>query len=156
MKYIFLVVFVFVVSSCGTLHQTIPDGYAGNTATIVDSYSNFIQNKADYFVLTKVDGKLIEDSWRKTRSNHYGRGSVFTPSIVSREVLPVKQRFTLEGLVYYPTDGQALFGDSMKIEKNIVFTPVAGETYFVKGALSSGGSMVWLEDSKGNMVFDGQ
>jgi hypothetical protein len=114
--------------------------------------SNKANTKADYFMLTKIDDQPIENSWSETRSANYGRGMSFNPVMLSRQVLPKNQTFTIVGMVFFPTDFQSIIGDEMKVEKNITFTPKIGMTYYVKGELSKDNSKVWLEDSAGNII----
>lgn len=134
------------------MYQPIPEDYTGNRVSVWDSFSNKTSSKAHYFILTHINGNYVENSWGKTRKYNYGQGMSFTPSIVSREVLPSKQTFTVKGLVFFPTDVQALFGDDMAVSKDFTFSPVVGETYKVKGKLNDEASDVWIEDSNGKRV----
>lgn len=148
MKTVFLSFFILFLSSCATLYQPIPEGYSGEISTIKDSNTN----KSHFFMLYKINDQFIEHSWSKTRAAHYGQGFRYDPIIVSRDVMAIEQKFTLHGLVFFPTDGQAMFGDDMGVKKDFIFTPKPNETYTVRGELSKPGSKVWLEDSSGNMV----
>lgn len=152
MKKLVITLFAIVLSGCASVYQPIPEGYTGETSTINDSYTNKESTKAHYFILYKMDDKYVEHSWSKTRMDNYGQGMRFTPSIVSREVIPKEQKFTLQGLVFFPTDAQLLFGDDMSVTKEFNFAPKAGETYTVRGKLNKSGSSVWLENSKGQIV----
>lgn len=138
---------------CGcSFYKPIPDGYTGPRSTIIDSFSNQQRGKADYFILTAVNGKDVENSWGRTRADNYGRGLSFTPSVVARDVLPSEQRFKVKGLVFFPTDAQVIFADDMAIEREIVFTPKPNETYRINGNLSKAGSKVWIEDANGAVI----
>ncbi len=152
MRYAFIGLLTLLLSSCASIYQPIPEGYTGETAIVKDSSSNLTSTNAHYFILLKIDDKYIEHSWGKTRQENYGRGMRFTQHIVMRDVLPKSQKFTIQGLVFFPTDAQAIFGDEMSVTKEFMFTPVAGEKYMVKGELDKKSSTVWLEDSKGNIV----
>lgn len=154
MKISFLFIITLLITGCIPQHILIPEGYAGPTATISDSYSNKAMSDADYFTLRKVDGKQIESSWVKTRRGNYGQGSSFTPLMVTREVLPKEQRFSIDGSVFFPTDALMLFGDKLRVTGEFNFTPEAGETYTVTGMLSWTESQVWLENSKGEKVTE--
>jgi hypothetical protein len=114
--------------------------------------TNREDTRAHFFMLVKVDDQVIDNSWSNTRRNNAGQGMVFYPYILTREVLPKEQTFTIHGLVFFPTDAQALFGDDMGVIHEFTFSPVAGETYTVKGELLEEGSKVWLEDSAGHVV----
>ncbi|WP_345990596.1 hypothetical protein WCX18_06030 [Sulfurimonas sp. HSL1-2] len=152
MKIIVITVLAVVLSGCLSTYQPIPDNYNGNTSTINDSFTNKEDTSAHFFLLYKIDDNHVQQSWGKTRMDNYGQGMRFTPSMVSREVMSKKQKLTLKGLVFFPTDAQLLFGDDMSIIKEFIFTPEAGETYTVRGKLSESGSSVWLENSAGEIV----
>lgn len=152
MKKIIAIICVFMLSACATVYDPIPEGYVGDTATIKDYMTDLSDSNAHYFMCIKVDGKYIENSWGATRGQNYGRGMIFDPVITTRKVLPVEQTLTLQGLVFFPTDAQSLFGDEMAVTHDFIFTPIAGETYTVKGELSKDGSTIWLEDFQGNVV----
>ena len=152
MKKLGLVFFVFILASCATIYEPIPAGYTGETATVKDSYTNLASTKAHYFILYKMDDQYVSHSWSATRSANYGMGMLFTPSMVTRKVTTEEHKYTIQGLVFFPTDVQALIGDNMSVEKEFLFSPAAGETYTVKGELSKEGSKVWLEDSSGSVI----
>jgi hypothetical protein len=139
-------------TGCASLHNPIPEGYVGPTATVSDSFSNKEASKANYFILNKVDQKPIETSWGKTRYDNYGQGRIFTPSMIDHPLLPKAQLLGIKGLIFFPTDAQLLFGDDLAVEGEFLFTPKAGEQYIVKGIISEKESKVWLEDSSGNKV----
>ena len=145
--YLLLIVFV---SGCASFQPSIPEGYAGHTATIEDTYSNHTGSTAHFYVLSKIDDKLIMDSGYKTRVVNSGRGFNMTPQMLSREVTTDSHLFTLVGFVQFATDGQGLFGDSMMVKKSLRLTPEPGMLYRVTGELSKSGSDIWLEDSNGN------
>lgn len=148
MKKLLISFFVVFLSGCAT-YNPIPEGYSGPTSTISDSYSNKRSSSAHYFILTKVDGNTVRNSWDATRAKNGGRGTEFTPEIISREVPSKKQTFTIQGLAFYPTDAQSLIFNDMSIVKVVSFSPAENERYIVKGSLSKAGSDVWIEDSKG-------
>ncbi len=143
---------LLTLSGCAGFYQPIPKDYNGETSIINDSYTNKERTKAHYFILYKIDDKYVENSWGNTRKFNQGRGMRFTPNITSRKVMPREQKFTFQGLVFFPTDAQALFGDNMIITKDFVFTPKANETYTIRGKLEKSGSSVWLENSAGEVV----
>ena len=147
-KIVFLLLIVFV-SGCVSFQSSIPEGYAGDRATIEDTYSNHTGSTAHFYVLSKIDDKLIMDSGYKTRVVNSGKGFNMTPWMLSREVTTESHVFTLVGFVQFATDGQGLFGDSMMVEKLLRLTPEPGMLYRVTGELSKSGSDIWLEDSSG-------
>jgi len=152
MKNLVLALLVSMIAGCAGVYEPVPKGYGGATAEISDSYTNLRSTSAHYFILDKIDDKDVAQSWGQTRQANYGQGFRFTPSMVTRKVLPERQKLTLKGLVFFPTDAQALFGNDMSVDRDIIFTPKAGEKYTVKGTLGKTGSKVWLEDSAGKVV----
>ena len=71
-------------------------------------------------MLYKINDQFVEHSWSKTRAAHYGQGFRYSPVIVSRDVMAVEQKFTLHGLVFFPTDAQAMFRNNMAVKKDFV------------------------------------
>jgi hypothetical protein len=154
MRTLSIIALLIFFTGCATLHSPVPEGYVGPTATVSDSFSNKEATKAHYFILSKVDQKPIKTSWGKTRSDNYGQGTQFTPSIIDRPVLPKEQLLGIKGLIFFPTDAQALFGDNLAVEGEFQFTPKPGEKYIIKGTISEVVSKVWMEDSSGKKVSD--
>ena len=150
LRFVFLCL-VLTLAGC-TTYSPIPEGYLGDTATINDSFSNNSSTTAHFFMLSEIDGNKLVDSWMATRSANHGRGTFFTPKMKSWEVLPEAATFTLVGLVFFPTDAQALFGDAREVEGTIQFTPDSNEVYTVRGQITEESSEVWLEDSSGKIV----
>lgn len=148
-KYLSLILLVALV---GCTHNPIPEGYDGPTARITDTYQNKEATSAHYFALNKVNKKLVKSSFGETRQKNSGRGTVFTPVMVSREVLPQEQEFNIQAFLFYPTDALSLFSENRFVEKNVIFKPEAGEEYFVKGVLLPDETDVWVENSQGNQV----
>lgn len=151
MKVFWLFVCVSLLSACVSFQPIIPDGYTGKVFTVNDTFTNHKKSKAHFFVLSKVDGTLIEDSGYATRVANNGHGFDMKPLMVSREITAEPHILTIQGYVHFATDGQAMFGRSMLVTKEIHLTPKPHETYKVKGVLDKSGSKVWLEDSEGNI-----
>ena len=152
MRTLAIIVLSILFTGCASMHEPVPKDYTGPTAIISDSFSNKEATKANYFILSEIDQQYIETSWGKTREDNYGQGMMFTPNIIGRQVLPKPQLLKIEGLIFFPTDAQLLFGDDLKVEGEFQFTPKAGEHYTVKGMISETESKVWMEDSHGRKV----
>lgn len=151
MRTLLILVSVIALSGCATF-QPVPDGYQGPTASVKDTFTDKTATTAHFFGLEKINGNYIASSFGETRSKNYGRGTYFEPVMVEREVLTEEQVFTISGYVFFPTDAQLLFGNTLEVEGEFSFTPKADETYTVKGTVSQSVSEVWLEDSKGQIV----
>jgi len=152
MKNFGICVFVLFLSGCVSFQPSIPIDYVGEKATLSDSYSNHEGSTAHFYVLTKIDGRSMENSGYRTRVNNQGRGFNMTPYMVSRETTIDEHVFTVAGFVQFATDAQGMFGDSMLVVKNVTFKPEANETYTVKGELNKNDSNVWIEDKNGTKI----
>lgn len=149
---LFLPLFAFVLSGCVSFQNPVPEGYSGTTATVTDTFTNHKGSTAHFFVLTKVNGNLTEDSGYRTRVTNTGRGFNMTPDMVTRPITTEEQTLTIAGFVQFATDGQGMFGDHMLVQGDIRLIPKPNETYRITGELSKEGSSVWLEDSSGNQI----
>lgn len=145
-------IFILLLSGCVSFQPSIPIDYVGGRATLADSYNNHEGSTAHFYVLTKIDGRSMEDSGYRTRVNNQGRGFNMTPYMVSRDTTIEKHIFTVAGFVQFATDAQGMFGDSMLIEKEITFKPEVNQIYTIKGELSKNGSNVWIEDKNGSKI----
>lgn len=153
MKKLLIVLAISVyVTGCVTFVDTVPEGYDGPTAKIVDSYTNFEGSSAHYFTFAMIDGQYIDNSGNQTRIKNQGKGFNMTPVMVTHDVPVEELNITLAGYVFFATDAQGMFGDSMLVEGDLTFTPVANETYTVRGELTKKKSTIWLEDSAGDLV----
>ena len=141
-----------LAAGCITFVDTLPEGYEGPTATIADSYTNHEGSSAHYFTFAMIDGQYIDNSGNRTRIANQGRGFDMTPVMITHDVPVEELNIMLAGYLFFATDAQGMFGDSMLVEGELSFTPNAGEIYTVKGELGKEVSTVWLEDSKGNIV----
>jgi len=151
MKTISLILMAVMLTACSTFNP-VPEGYTGPTAVIKDTYSNKAALTAHYFTLLKINDNYVESSFGATRSAYYGQGAYFEPVMVEREVLPESQAFTISAYVFFPTDMQMLFGNTLTVEGTVTFSPEPGESYLVKGELNETRSEVWLENSKGDLI----
>lgn len=151
MKTLLLSATLLVLAAC-SVYDPLPPGYQGPTATIIDSYSNKKPTSAHYFMLERVDGKGIASSWTASKAANIGPPRDFTPTMLSRQVLPSAQSFTLVGLIFFPSEVDGQFADERTVQRTITFTPRAGETYTVRGRIDAAKAEVWLEDSLGNRV----
>ena len=174
MKKIVVIIVSLLLTACVSIYQPVPEGYVGETSRINDSYSNLnlLRTKAHFFILFRVDDKLVLDSYTETlwkfnkdirttgkytASAHVVAGSFtltpnFYPVITSRDVLPSEQKFSIQCFVFYPTEKQRVFNDSMRVSHEFMFTPKPGENYTIKGKLEKSGSTIWLEDSAGRVI----
>jgi len=142
----------------GCAAKLVPDDYAGPTAVVRDSFSNYVtggflkSDKAHFFVMTKVDGKKIEEALTWTAMMSDGMGSAMKPQSHERRV-PIKpMKVELLGVIYYPAPISTLLNPTYETRRTVQFHPVAGETYVVRGRLGESGSSVWIETAGGRRV----
>ena len=139
-------VFAISLGGCATFTPPVPEGYTGPVAIIKDSVKPITQSKADFFYVSEIDGKRIEDSRIKTRGLNQGRGFNMTPSLVERNVPAQKATFTLVGRTEYAAPILALTNTVYQVTGKVTFAPETYRSYVVRGELGENYSAVWLED----------
>jgi len=140
------VVALMGVVLAGCVSNPIPEDYAGPTAIIRDSALPESTQKADFFYLSQVDERRIEDSPGRTYQTNYGRGFYMEPVVIERAVPARAQDLTIEGTTVYAAPILALMGTVYHVEGKVRFKPEPGRRYLVKGVLGEQYSAVWIED----------
>jgi len=142
----FLALLILSVVGCAT--NPIPEGYTGPKALIRDSGTTQSSEKGEFFYLSAVNGKTIEDSLSATREANYGRGFAMTPKIIEREVPAQELQLKLEARVAYaaPILELANSRELYSATQTITLEAKPNAVYIVKGQLTEGNSSVWLED----------
>lgn len=125
----------------------------GPTATVKDTVVSLGPQKADFFFVSHVNGKRIDDSLIKTRQVNYGRGLKMTPEVIERKVAVSPTILTLVGRTEYAAPILALTSDVYEVKGDISFTPEENKTYSVYGELGEDYSVVWLEDDADHKVI---
>jgi len=151
------VVASLLLTACVTT-KTIPDGYTGPIATIRDSvktdyekhsyflYKNLL-TRADFFYVSKIDGKRIRTSVGQTAGT--SSGLAFKPAVIDRQVPARKVTVTIEGKTHFAAPIQELTGGkTYPVSGEVTFTPRPNGVYVVRGKLRKGGSSVWIENAK--------
>ena len=142
----------------GCAAKLVPDDFAGPTAVVKDSYSNYVQgglfksDHAEFFVMTAVDGKGIPNAFGMTSSASQGLGMGMNVKSHERRVPIQPMKVNLLALVYYPAPISTLFNRTYETRRTVSFHPKAGETYVVRGKLGEAGSLVWIETTSGQRV----
>ena len=148
--------FVSTLSACMTTYNPVPQGYQGETATIDDTFRTMATSTGRFFYLSKVNGKDVNNAIRATNQATYGQGMVLSPVGFSRKVPAEEMTLTLVAQVHHAAPINYMFnsGTNYIVTGDVSFIPEAGQSYLVKGYLSSDFSSVWLVNSAGEQVSD--
>jgi len=132
---------------CGCTTNPVPEGYTGPVANITDSY-NYRSDKAyDFFVVTKVNGKPIDESLSATAGANYGRGFAITPLAIGRKVPAQEATFTVLGRTHYAAPILEMLNPVYQISGEIKFTPLPDHDYYVEGKMDDEHSVIWIRDN---------
>jgi len=140
------------LAGCATFTSPIPENYKGPLATIKDSVKSYSARKADFFYLSHVDEKRIEDSRSKTLQVNHGRGMNMSPVVLERKVPSQPSTFKVVGRTEYAAPILALTNTVYEVSGDVKFSPEKDRTYMVKGELGENYSAVWIEDVETNSV----
>ena len=132
----------------------IPEGYTGPVAYINDSVTVHGRTVGDFFYVSKVDGKSIDESLSATGRANYGQGMVMTPAIIGRPVVAGPATFTIVGRTHYAAPILELTHATYQVSGDIAFAPEPNGSYTVKGVLGPDYSGVWIVDAQGIIVSD--
>jgi hypothetical protein len=154
-----LLVCAILLAGCGTT-KLVPDDYSGPTAVVRDSSINPSGNSShsQYFVLAAVDGREIPHSFSQTLAGAEG----YTNFQARERKIPVKpMKVTLRAVAYFPQGVKRDSGvsglDSVTTaatQKTVSFSPVAGETYIVRGKANERMGSAWIETAGGQRVTE--
>ncbi len=139
-------VLLVALGGCATTAPSVPEGYSGPVAIIKDSVKPWSKSKADFFYISEIDDRRIEDSRTRTLRMNQGRGFSMSPSVVERNVPAQKATFTLVGRTEYAAPILALTKTVYQVTGKITFSPETYRNYVVRGELGENYSAVWLED----------
>jgi hypothetical protein len=147
-----LSLFTFLVlTGCASLYEPVPAGFSGPTAQVADSGFSEDGSKAQFFVIQEVDGKTINNSIFESRRASEGRGFSLSARYVTRALPVATMKVKLVGTHQTAAPiheiASRAAGTFFSVEGVVVFTPVAGGNYLVKGELKKEGSSVWIEDA---------
>ena len=153
-RMVLLIIAAVLLNGCATYQTTIPDGYTGPTATIKDTAKIIDSGKADFFYLSYIDGKRIEDSRIKSMIASHGQGNYLSIVLLDNSVPAEEHIFTIVGRTEYAMPIRALSGTVFEVKGDVAFSPEANEKYVVKGSLSEEKSIVWIEKVSSGEVID--
>ena len=140
------------LAGCATNQPSVPQLYAGPRATLKDTVRVHGGSKADFFHVSHVDDKQIENNRIKTRSANRGRGMQLVPIHVQREIAARPTKLTIVARTEYAAPILALTGTVYQVKGEVEFTPEPGKSYVVRGELGESYSAVWIEDERTAVV----
>ncbi len=143
-----LAALVFVVGLSACTHNPVPKDYTGPLAAVQDSATVHGSTKADFFVVSHVNGQKIGDSIGATVERNYGQGMAMRPAVIGRAVPAEAAIFTIKGRTHYAAPILSMVQEVYEVQGDVAFTPVASRNYQVKGQLTPEYSAVWIEDSE--------
>lgn len=135
-----------VLSGCVTIVPAVPKDYAGPVAIIKDSKEKLSESKTNFYYVSEIDGKRIEDSRAKTISLNQGCGLIMIPSVIERNVPAQEATFTLVARTEYGAPILAWTNPVYQVIGKVTFSPETYRSYVVRGELGENYSAVWLED----------
>ncbi len=152
-KCFFPLVLLAALAGCAQF-EPVPEGYAGPTALIKDSFRVISDAKAEFFYVSEVDKHPIRNSRSATAAANRGNGlSMVYPVFVSRRVPASEQSLMIVARTEYGAPIMTFTNEVFEASGVIKVKPEAGKTYVVKGVLGEGKSEVWVEDAESGQVL---
>jgi len=149
-----LVCLALFLSAC--VSSPIPDNYSGPIATIRDTAVSETSSRAQFFYLSEIDGRKIDNVFSASKRANHGRGFLMGTVEHARDVPARASTFTLEGRVSYGAPIAEMLNSSTMytVQKTLKFAPQSNKTYVVKGTLSEERKEIWLEDAASGTRID--
>jgi len=143
-----------LLAGCVSYSPSIPEGYTGPRATIKDSATVHSASKVDYFVVAKIDGKIVKNSRVESIAANQGRGFYMSPVVLTRDVPARPITVDLVARTEYAAPILALTSVVYQVAGQITFTPEESKFYVVRGVLSAEYAAVWIEDQQTQKIVD--
>lgn len=142
-----------VLVGCETVPQPAEQAAAGPRARLDETGKVYGQSKADFFVVTEINGKSIKNSLNETFSRNYGHGLTMTPYFLNQDLPAGKPlRVGVMARTYYAAPALAMVNDVYQVKGIVEFTPQENGRYIVRGELGENYSAVWIEDRANDAV----
>jgi hypothetical protein len=141
------------LGGCASYSPSVPLDYSGPKATVRDSVKVYSSSKADFFYLSHVDGKKIEDSRSKTLRMNRGQGMQMTPFVLENAIPAKPIILSIVGRTEYAAPILALTNTVYQLKGEVEFSPEPNKTYFVRGELGEDYSAIWIEDPETRAVI---
>lgn len=146
LRFALAIVAASLLASCTS--NPVPDDYHGPVARITDSVMSHGPTSGDFFYLSKIDGRSIDESLSATGRANYGRGLLMNPVVIGRPVPAQASTFTIVGRTHYGAPILEMTNTVYQVSGETEFTPAPNRAYVVKGILAEKYSAVWIEDSE--------
>lgn len=128
------------------MSQPYPHDYDFSMAIIRDSAEMMGNDRGNFFYVSHIDGKKVEDSRSVTHRRNVGRGFSMSPHVIDREVPIRTAKYTIVGRTEYAAPILALTNTVYEVKGEIEVPLVKDQVYEVQGVLSEEYSAVWLEN----------
>jgi hypothetical protein len=152
-RHIVLLSCAALFSGCETVPERAAEAPAGPRARLDETAKVHSQSKADFFVVTEINGKTVKNSMGETFTRNYGRGMVMTPYFLNQD-LPAGQpvKVGVMARTYFAAPALDMVNDVYQVKGVVEFTPQENGRYIVRGELGEKYSAVWIEDRSNDAV----
>jgi hypothetical protein len=156
MKKLLVLLAVLSLSGCASFKH-VPEGFAGPTATIMDSAGNISGSKGELFYIESIDGNTIQNARNSTRGASYNTGFSLSTRSETRHVragVPMKLVVIGTHVTAAPIHEFAsrATGNFFTVTGEIEFVAEPNKKYVVVGSLTKEEASVWIRDTDGNVV----
>lgn len=141
------------LAGCETVPEQVVQPPTGPRARLDETAKAHSASKADFFVVTEIDGKKVRNSMSETFSRNYGRGMVMTPYFLNQD-LPAGQvvKVAVTARTLFAAPALAMINDVYQVKGVVEFTPQENGRYILRGELGPSWSAVWIEDRANDAV----
>jgi hypothetical protein len=139
---------VSLVLMAGCASSPTPKEYGGPTATLRDTAR--VEARAtcgDFFFLYEYQGQSVDNAVSESAKHNAGNGFALREAGNYERKIPAQSAtFHIAGRTHCAAPIQELAGTVYLIDGDVKFTPMAGDTYVIKGELGPEHSAVWVEN----------
>jgi hypothetical protein len=139
---------IALLLGCTPFASPVPKGYKGPVAIVKDSVRKISESKAEFFYITHIDGKRVEDSRFRWLMLNPERGLKLRPAAIERNVPALISTFSVVGKAEYTESSLARMNNAVEVEGAITFAPLTYRHYIVRGELGEKYSAIWIEDEE--------
>lgn len=112
MKSLLMAFLTVFLCGCQTLHHSLPKGYSGSTASIVDSYKRYDNSKAAIFFVEQISDKKVYNAYIATFGASRNQGQNLVLAGWSRKVATPSVKVKLKGALQYSAPISEIFDNS--------------------------------------------